>query len=220
MTHDPNTTMSQPTPTPTRLALVDDHAIVRAGYARLIELEDDLQVSAQFGDAEQARAALTGELRGRIDLLVLDLSMPGRSGLELLRDLVRAGLPLQVLVVSMHDSAPLVTQCLQAGARGFVSKSADPQTLIDALRRIRRGELVLPPGHGEPTLRPPHHDLTARELEVLRRLLIGMPFDEIARQLGMSEKTVSNHQTQIRQKLGVGNAVELIHYARGHGLMP
>ncbi len=205
---------------PARLALVDDHAIVRAGYARLIELEDDLAVHAEFGDAEQALAALAGPLRGHIDLLVLDLSMPGRSGLELLRSIVRAGLPLQVLVVSMHDSAALVTQCLQAGARGFVSKSADPQALIDALRRVLRGELVAPPGHGEPVLRPPHHDLTAREVEVLRRLLTGMPFEEIASQLGVSEKTVSNHQTQIRQKLGVGNAVELLHYARGHGLMP
>jgi DNA-binding NarL/FixJ family response regulator len=206
--------------TPARLALVDDHAIVRAGYARLIELEDDLVVRAEFGDPEQALTALGGPLRGHVDLLVLDLSMPGRSGLELLRSIVRAGLPLQVLVVSMHDSAALVTQCLQAGARGFVSKSADPQALIDALRRVLRGELVLPPGHGEPALRPPHHDLTARELEVLRRLLTGMPFDEIAGQLGVSEKTISNHQTQIRQKLGVGNAVELLHYARSHGLMP
>ena len=205
---------------PARLALVHDHAIVRAGYARLIDLETDLVVSAEFGDSEQALAALAGPLRGRIELLVLDLSMPGRSGLDLLRSIVRAGLPLQVLVVSMHDSAALVSQCLQAGARGFVSKSADPQALIDALRRVLRGDVVLPPGHGEPVQRPPHHELTGRELEVLRRLLTGMPFDQIAGQLGMSEKTVSNHQTQIRQKLGVANAVELLHYARAHGLMP
>ncbi|MDP4302480.1 response regulator transcription factor [Leptothrix discophora] len=209
-----------PVPTPARLALVDDHAIVRAGYARLIELEDDLVVCAEFGDPDQALTALAGALRGRVDVLVLDLSMPGRSGLDLLRSIVRAGLPLQVLVVSMHDSAALVTQCLQAGARGFVSKSADPQALIDALRRVVRGEPVLPPGHDPASPRPPHHDLTARELEVLRLLLTGMPFEAIAQQLGVSEKTVSNHQTQIRQKLGVANAIELVHCARQHGLMP
>ncbi len=201
-----------------RVMLVDDHTIVRMGFKMLLEASGaDIEVVAEAASGDEALPLLE---RVRHDLLVLDLSMPGRSGLELLRSIVRAGLPLQVLVVSMHDSAALVTQCLQAGARGFVSKSADPQALIDALRRVLRGELVLPPGHGEPALRPPHHDLTARELEVLRRLLTGMPFDEIAGQLGVSEKTISNHQTQIRQKLGVGNAVELLHYARSHGLMP
>jgi DNA-binding NarL/FixJ family response regulator len=211
---------AEPVPLPARLALVDDHAIVRAGYARLIELEPDLLVAAEFGDAPQALAALAGPLRGRIDVLVLDLSMPGGSGLDLLRSIVRAGLPLQVLVVSMHDSAALVHQCLQAGARGFVSKSADPQALIDALRRVVRGEPVMAAGHAAARPPAPHHLLTEREMEVLRRLLTGAPFEEIAQRLGVSEKTIANHQTQIRQKLGVATAIELVHYARQHGLMP
>lgn len=217
--------MNPKPPHPIRLVLVDDHAIVRAGYARLFALEDDLQVVAEFGDADRAAAALAEPLRGRADLLLLDLSMPGRSGLELLRQVVRGGWPLQVLVVSMHDSAALITQCLQGGARGFVSKSADPQTLIDAVRRIARGETVLPPGLPQPgrpveALDEPHRQLTAREDAVLRLLLTGLTVEAIAARLGVSEKTVSNYQTLIRQKLGVANGVELVHYAQRHGLMP
>lgn len=206
-----------------RLALVDDHVIVRAGYARLFALEADLAVVAEFGEADAALAALSGPLRGRVDVVVLDLSMPGRSGLELLRSLSRAGLPVLTLVVSMHDSPAMVTQCLQGGARGFVSKSCDPQTLIDALRRVARGETVLPPGlpgRADGGRAAPHHQLTGREDEVLRRLLTGLPLEAIAAELGVSEKTVSNYQTLIRQKLGVATAVELLHYARRHGLMP
>jgi DNA-binding NarL/FixJ family response regulator len=208
-----------------RLALVDDHAIVRAGYSRLFALEDDLAVVAEYGDADRALAELCGPRRGHVDVLVLDLSMPGRSGLELLRTLVRGGLPLQVLVVSMHDSPAMVTQCLQAGARGFVSKSSEPQDLVDAVRQVARGLVVspLPSADARPgiaAIDQPHLQLTAREAEVLRRLLTGMPVDQIAAQMGLSDKTVSNYQTLIRQKLGVGNAIELVHYARRHGLMP
>lgn len=214
-----------PTPTRTRLALVDDHAIVRAGYRRLLALEPDLEVVVDYGDAERALAELSGPRRGQVDVLLLDLSMPGRSGLDLLRPLVRGGLPLQVLVVSMHDSPAMVTQCLQAGARGFVSKSSEPQALIDAVRQVARGLIVspLPAADARPGLAAvdqPHLNLTPREAEVLRRLLTGMPIDEIAAQLRLSDKTVSNYQTLIRQKLGVGTAIELLHYARRHGLMP
>lgn len=208
-----------------RLALVDDHAIVRAGYGRLFALEHDLEVVADYGDAERALAELCGPRRGQVDVLVLDLSMPGRSGLELLRTLVRGGLPLQVLVVSMHDSPAMVTQCLQAGARGFVSKSSEPQDLVDAVRQVARGLIVspLPSADARPgvaAIDQPHRQLTPREAEVLRRLLTGLPIDQIAAQLGLSDKTVSNYQTLIRQKLGVGNSIELVHYARRHGLMP
>jgi DNA-binding NarL/FixJ family response regulator len=209
---------------PWRIALADDHAIVRMGYRRLLELEADLSVVAEYADAESAAADLCQTRRGAVDLLILDLSMPGRSGLDLLRQLQREQPALKVLMVSMHDSAALVGQCLGAGACGFVAKSSDPQALVDAVRQALRGETV---GAPRPAAAPragrrplPHEQLTGRELEVLQQLLAGLGVEATAARMGLSEKTVSNYQTQIRQKLGVVNSIELVHYARRHGLMP
>jgi len=208
---------------PLRIALVDDHAVVRAGYRRLLELESDLQVAAEYADAEAAYAALARDAQCPIELLVLDLSMPGRSGLELLRRLALRWPALRVLVFTMHDSAAMVDQCLRAGAAGFITKSSAPELLVDAVRRAARGEIVLSPDvaafarGAAPVV--PHSELSTREFDILQRLLAGDAIDEIAARLHLSAKTVSNYQTAIRQKLGVGNAVELLRYAREHGLL-
>jgi DNA-binding NarL/FixJ family response regulator len=206
---------------PLRVGLVDDHAVVRSGYRRLIELEDDLAVTAEYVDAESTYAALGGPGPCPVDLLVLDLSLPGQSGLELLRHL-RQRLPaLPVLVFTMHDSAALVQQCLRAGAAGFVTKSSEPGMLLDALRRIARGEIALSddvaraPGQA---VQPRHAALSVREFDILQGLVVGHDVDRIAQTLRLSAKTVANYQTEIRRKLGVGNAVELVRYAREHGI--
>lgn len=210
-------------PSPLRIALADDHAIVRLGYRRLLELEPDLQVCAEYADAAQAEADLLGARRGQVDLLILDLSMPGRSGLDLLKQL-RQELPsLKILIVSMHDSPALVAQCQRAGAHGFVAKSGAPELLIDAVRLTGLGgrmNLQTPsvPAGAQP--QAPHLQLTARESEVLHLLVAGYGTEQIAGQLGLNEKTIANYQTLIRQKLGVSNAIELLHYARNHGLLP
>ena len=106
-----------------RVALADDHAVVRAGYRRLLELETDIAVVAEYDNAETAYSALTATEAGAIDLLILDLSMPGRSGLELLRRLALRRPELRVLIFTMHDSPAMVDQCLRAGAIGFVTKT-------------------------------------------------------------------------------------------------
>ena len=206
-----------------RVALVDDHAVVRAGYRRLLELEADLEVVAEYADADAAYAAFTREAACPVDLLVLDLSMPGRSGLELLRRLALRWPALRVLVFTMHDGAAMVEQCLRAGASGFVTKSSAPEVLVDAVRRAARGEIALSPDiatlvRASPAAAP-HGELSTREFDILQRLLAGDAVDEIAARLHLSAKTVSNYQTAIRQKLGVGNAVELLRYAREHGLL-
>lgn len=206
---------------PLRIALADDHAIVRLGFRRLLELEPDLQVCAEYADAAQAEAGLLGAPRSDIDLLILDLSMPGRSGLDLLRLLRQERPALKVLIVSMHDSPALIAQCRHAGAHGFLAKSSPPETLVETVRRIGRDDAPEPattPRRTTPAA--PHQQLTARESEVLHLLLAGHPLDHIATQLGLSDKTVSNYQTLIRQKLGVGSAIELLHYGRRHGLVP
>ena len=204
-----------------RIGLVDDHAVVRAGYRRLIELEDDLAVAAEFGDAESTYAALAGPGPCPVDLLVMDLSLPGQSGLELLRHLTQRLPALPVLVFTMHESAALVRQCLRAGAAGFVTKCSEPATLLDALRCIARGEIALSDdvaGAWDDAAPAPHAALSVREFDIFQRLVLGHDVDRIAQTLHLSGKTVANYQTEIRRKLRVANAVELVRYARDHGI--
>lgn len=211
-----------------RVMLVDDHAIVRAGYRRLLDLEPGFEVVAECGDGDAAFALLQRQGQGEhrppaVDLLVLDLSMPGRSGLDLLRRISLRWPVLRVLVFSMHDSPAMVAQALKAGAHGFVTKSSEPEELVAALRRVAAGETGVCSadiaGSAEtPAAQPPHMALSAREFDVLRGLVEGLGVEQIAERLHLSSKTVSNHQTQIRQRLGVANAVELLRYAQQHRL--
>ncbi|WP_298232706.1 response regulator transcription factor [uncultured Azohydromonas sp.] len=205
-----------------RIGLVDDHAVVRAGYRRLLELEG-MAVAAEFADADSAYAALSAGEHCPVDLLILDLSLPGRSGLELLRRLSVRRPDLKVLVFTMHDSAATVAQCLRAGAAGFVTKSSAPEELIEAVHRAWRGELALSPDVAQAARQAaepaPHLQLSTREFDVLQALLRGASVEEISQQLRLSPKTVANYQTLVRQKLGVSNAVELLRYAREHGLV-
>ena len=217
---------SAPASAPWRLAIADDHAIVRMGYRRLLEDESDLQVVAEYGDAESAWNDLSTRAPGEVQVLILDLSMPGRSGLDLLKPLREAQPDLKVLIFTMHDTEALRAQCIRAGAAAFVGKGSDPECLLQAVRQVVRSL------DGPPTSRAPirasatpegsalHHQLTPREHQALLHLLAGCPLDRVAQTMGVSDKTVSNYQTAIRQKLGVSGAVELIRYGQAHGLMP
>jgi DNA-binding NarL/FixJ family response regulator len=206
---------------PVRVILVDDHAVVREGYRRLLELERDVMVVGECADGEAARAMLDAN-HGMADVLVLDLSMPGAGGLAVLRAAAVSWPTLRVLVFTMHDSPTMVTQALRAGAAGFVTKSSAPQLLIDAVRRVAAGERsVLSPdvaslAIGDPSILP----LAPREFEVFQLLVQGCSLEEIGRRLHLSVKTVANYQTLIRQKLGATTAIELVHVARRHGLIP
>ena len=205
---------------PLRVMLVDDHAVVRAGYRRLLDDEAGLQVVAECGDAESAYAALGTAAMPSVDLLVLDLSMPGRSGLDMLRRARLRWPQLRVLVFTMHDSPAMVAQALAAGAAGFITKSSEPALLVAALRRVAAGEeAVLSPDIAG-AAQAPQQQLSAREFEVLRGLAEGLGVEQIAARLHLSPKTVSNYQTQVRQRLGLQTAVELLHYARQHRLLP
>ena len=210
-----------PPAAPVRVALVDDHAVVRAGYRRLLELERDVAVVAEFADGDAAYAWLQRPPSPAVDLLVLDLAMPGRSGLDLLRRITLRWPQLRLLVFSMHDSPAMVAQALRAGAAGYVTKTSDPETLVRCLREVAAGgQAVLSPDIAAfgASVAPRHDGLSPREFQVLQGLLAGLTAEGIARQLHLSTKTVSNLQTLVRQKLGVANAVELLRYARQHRL--
>ena len=203
--------------------LVDDHAVVRAGYRRLLEMEPDCVVSAECADGDSAYVMLQLRQPPPVDVIVLDLSMPGRNGFDLLRRMALRWPVVRRLVFSMHDSPAMVAQALAAGADGFVTKSSPPEVLVAALRRVAAGEpRVLSPdiaaAPAQPGAQAPHLALSPREFQVLQGLLAGDALDVIAERLHLSAKTVSNHQTLIRQKLGVGNAVELLRYAQLHRL--
>jgi DNA-binding NarL/FixJ family response regulator len=206
-----------------RVMLVDDHAVVRAGYRRLLELESDFEVVAECADGDAALTLLQQRQGAGVDVMVLDLSMPGRSGLDLLRRVALRWPAVRQLVFSMHDSPAMVAQALQAGADGFVTKSSQPAWLVAALRRVASGErpVLSPDIAGAPaaaSAQPPHQALSSREFQVLQGLVAGDSLETIATRLHLSAKTVSNYQTLIRQKLGVGTAVELLRYAQQHRL--
>jgi DNA-binding NarL/FixJ family response regulator len=204
-----------------RLLLVDDHPVVRAGCQRLLEMGGEHAVVAQAGDAE---AALEMWQRHRPDLVVTDLSLPGCGGLELLRRLRERDGDARVLVFSMLDSEPLVCRALALGARGYMPKSADPACLIDAVAAVLHGRRVLGPGLSPRLLEAgtasdPFAELTPREFELFGLLARGLAPADCAQALHLSTKTVSNLQSQIRDKLGLDTSAAMAHLALRHGLI-
>ncbi len=206
-----------------RVLIVDDHALVRAGYRRLLELESDITIIGECASADEADALLQRQ-HAHVDVVIMDLSMPGRSGLDLMRRGSLRWPHVAMLVCSMHDAPGMLSQALQAGARGFITKSSDPALLADAVRSVARGEMVLSPDLealspqlSEPA---PHEALSPREFQVMLMLARGDSVELIAQSLSLSPKRVANVQTLVRSKLGLSNAAELVHYVREHRLMP
>jgi DNA-binding NarL/FixJ family response regulator len=205
-----------------RVLLADDHPVVRTGYKRLLEQAGDIEVVADVSDGEAAYAAFVAH---RPDVVVTDLSMTPVGGLELIRRIVATPSGARVLVFSMHDGAVLVRRALESGARGFLTKASAPETLVVAVRAIHAGERYLgadvaaalqaKTGFEAERLK----SLSAREFEILRLLAEGNTAAECADALGLSPKTVANHQTTIKEKLGVSTSVLLAHLALRHGLV-
>ena len=205
-----------------RLLLIDDHPVVRAGYQRLLEQAGDMRVVAQAGAADEAISAFTAH---EPDVTVTDLAMPGLGGLELIRRLLARSPNARVLVFSMHDSAMLVRRAFEVGARGYLSKSSAPDGLLDAVRRVHAGDNYLSPDLPADLLQagtPPASrldGLTPREFEIFRLLARGESLAGCATVLKLSQKTISNHQTTIKEKLGVSTTAALVHLAIRHGVI-
>ena len=205
-----------------RLLLVDDHPVVRTGYRHLLEQGGDMTVVAQADSVDEA-FGLFGVHEP--DITVTDLAMPGCSGLELIRRLREREAQARTLVFSMHDTNMLVNRALELGALGFVSKSSPPECLIDAVHSVREGRRYLSPalarrlldGTGES---PGFDSLTQREFEIFRLLSRGESVASCADTLHLSQKTVSNLQSLIKDKLGVHTTAAMAHLALRHGLIP
>lgn len=208
---------------PIRVMLVDDHPVVRTGYRRLLEQGGDIAVVAEAGNGETAYALYQEHVP---DVCVTDLSMPGIGGLELLRKLIARDAVARVLVFSMHDTPQLIARAFEGGACGFVSKQADPEHLVDAVRAAHAGRRYLDP-HSAPGVL---HDtarmeadrlssLSQREFEIFRLLAEGRSAADCARLLHLSSKTVANHQTCIKEKLDVPGPAALVHLALRNGVL-
>ena len=194
------------------ILLVDDHAVVRAGVRRLLATE----VNVSILEAHSSQEALEVCRRARPDLIILDLNLPGSSGLELLRHLVQLDKTAKILVLSMHSEPVYAARALQAGARGYISKSAAAEEFVEAVRQVGRGqhyvereiaaELAVVKFSGA----DPLSQLTAREIDILRLLGEGNTYTQIATALGISYKTVANLSSVIRAKLAVETTADLI----------
>ena len=202
------------------MLLVDDHAVVREGYRRLLERHEDIAV---IGEAADAGAALALFTRLKPTIVVMDITLPGASGIEALRLMREQSSEARVLIFSMHEDVIFARRALEAGAFGYVTKASAPEVLVKAVRTIAAGRKYLSPEMAQslaldsvPLDRG--ESLSARELEVLRLLARGRSIREIAEALDLSPKTVANHQSMLKQKLKVETAIQLLRKAGELGL--
>ena len=204
------------------MLLVDDHAVVREGYRRLLERDDSLVV---VGEAATAADAIRIDSELEPDVVVLDIGLPGISGIEILRRIIAHRPDARVLMFSMYQDGIYATRAIDAGARGYLSKASAPDLLIEAVRSVAGGRRYLSPDVQQAMNRRSSaaHQLadalSTRELEVLRLLIQGHGVEEIGERLGLSPKTAANHQSSIKQKLGADSALQLILIAQQFGLI-
>lgn len=198
--------------------LVDDHSLVRRGFRRILEDEDDMVVAGEAGDGEEA-IKLARRLRPSV--VLMDCALPGMNGLEATRQILESLPQTRVLMLSMHPEETWVRQALDSGASGYVLKNAMDLELADAIRRVANGETVLDKRLSKPTGLKGERDygLTARELEILQLIVDGKSNKEIATQLDLSANTVAAHRANMMDALGIHKTAELVVYAIRNGLV-
>lgn len=207
-----------------RVALCDDHAVVRSGLCRVVADEPDLEVVGEAGTAEEAVAVARAE---RPDVFVMDLGLPGSSGIEATRRIAEVSPQTAVLVLTVHDDVAYLRKAFDVGARGYLVKDAADVELVLAIRQVAAGEEYVHPRLGAALLSPsatghvvgPGGELSERELEVLRLVALGHTNTEIAADLYVSVRTVETHRAHVQQKLGIKTRADLVRYAHDHGLL-
>jgi len=210
----------------TRVMIADDHAIVREGLRRILEGQEGIEVA---GEAVNGHEVMDRVRAGQFELLLPDLSMPGKSGIELIKQVRDEAPRLRILVLTMHEEDQYAVRAIRAGAQGYLTKESAPSQLVSAIRRVAEGrpyisanvaeQLALDamPGGDDDE---PHKHLSDREFEVFQLLVGGRSVSEIATQLHLSVKTVSTHKTRILQKMSAQSVADLVRYAIRHHLSP
>jgi DNA-binding NarL/FixJ family response regulator len=206
-----------------RVLITDDHELVRAGLVSLFDVAVGIEVAAEAANGEELLLKLR---MTPVDLLLLDMDMPGENGLELIRHIKQDYPDLPMLILSMHDEVRVVSRAIQAGAAGYICKDCAPKTLIEAVHKTMATGKYLAPLMAEqlayaasmPEVADAASVLSDREMEVFRLLIEGNSNDIIAKQLFISDRTVSAHKANLQNKLGLKNIVELVHYALQHKL--
>ena len=203
--------------------LIDDHAVVREGYRRLLERDSYIKVVAEGETGNEGYRLICDHLP---DVVVMDITLPGMSGIEVTRRVLTRVPEQKILIFSMHEEIIFVNRAFQAGAKGYVTKSAAPEVLIDAVRQVAMGKLYLSsemaqliaaqtiPG-GEQNI----DLLSGREFEIFRLLVQGQSLHEVSEALHIAYKTVANYQSNIRQKLGATTAAQIVRIALDHGII-
>lgn len=208
----------------TRILIADDHAIVRGGLKQLLSGETGLTVA---GEASNGLEALKQIREQPFDVVLMDMSMPGRSGIELIKQVKAEKPKLAVLVLSMHKEEQYAVRALKAGASGYLTKESAPDQLVAAIRKVAGGGVFISTGVAERLAlelggnhdAAPHTLLSDREYQIFRMIASGTPIGGIANELSLSVKTVSTHKTRILQKMKMASSAELIHYAIRHHLV-
>ena len=208
-----------------RVALCDDHGVVRSGLRRILDAEDDLEVVGESGTAREAVALAASFLP---DVFVMDLGLPDGSGIDATAEVVRVSPATRVLVLTVHDDIAYLRRAFEAGAVGYLVKEAADIELVQAVRQVASGKQYVHPTLGAALLAPdapaarlggPGGDLSDRELEVLKMMALGLTNTEIGQRLFVSVRTVETHRSHIHQTLNVRNRAELVRRAKEAGLL-
>ena len=201
-----------------RILVVDDHGIVRKGLRQVVEEAGDMEVSAE---AENAEAGLDLVRTREFDIVILDISMPGRGGLDVLRDLKKEGRALKVIVLSMHPEEQYAIRSLRDGSSAYLTKSCPPEELLLAIRTVASGKKYVTPSIAQKLAEyveidaqaAPHEKLSNREMQIFLLIGSGKQVSHIAEELHLSVKTVSTYRTRLLEKMGLETNVEVIRYA-------
>jgi DNA-binding NarL/FixJ family response regulator len=204
-----------------KVFIADDHAMMREGLKRMIASNDNMEVVGEAGDGEQALENLQ---KSNASVLMMDMSMPGLSGIELIKEVKKSHPKLPILVLSMHNSGKVAYAALQAGASGYLAKDSDPGRLTEIIQKIANGGRFIDPviadkiafEHTNEML--PHEQLTEREREILLMIVTGESINNIAAALQISPKTVSTHKKRMMEKMNISNNADLVRYADEHHL--